>query len=132
MLLCHLSERDCILATRCLPAELNRINFLSASLHLFALLLPFCLSTSNKVNFPPAKPQSFRRLAASSRARKAIKLSATAEKWRRRKRKWQGGRGGKRWRREDGDRVEYDLRVAYLSSIRYSHSGFTLDSVRCR
>jgi len=64
---------------RFLPTELNRINFLSEP-SIYLLSFSLSASTSNKVNFPLAKPQSFRRLAASFRARKAIKLSATAEK----------------------------------------------------
>lgn len=46
------------------------------------------------------------------------------------KKEMEGRAGGREKEKKDGDRVEYDLRVACLSSIRYSHSGFTLDSVR--
>lgn len=81
LLLCYLLYIQCYfviilketVSSRLGSFQLNWIELIS-SLNSPSIYVPSPLpSTSNKVNFPPAKPQSFRRLAAFSRARKSDK-----------------------------------------------------------
>lgn len=118
MLLCHHSERDCILATRFLPTELNRINFLSEPSIYPLFLSPFARRRLIKSTFF-REAAIFPATCSFLSREKGDKTVGYCGEMETEKKEMEGAsrRERKGREREDGNRVEYDLRVAYLSSI---------------